>query len=71
MQSKKSSLKAVLRGGVAVFVALPLLVQSALAGVTSFHGEKLIKSGNVPPLASANSIHLRTSGDSRVMPATH
>ena len=49
MQSRKSSLRAVLRGGVAAFVALPLLVQSTLAGVTSFHGEKLIRSSNVPP----------------------
>jgi hypothetical protein len=49
MQPRKSSLRAMLRGGVAALTALPFLVQSTLAGVTSFHGEKVIKSEGAPP----------------------
>src|ERR1700744_2692753 len=49
MQPTKSSLKAVLRGSVAALTVLPFLVQSTLAGVTSFHGEKMINHSDVPP----------------------
>jgi len=49
MQSTRSSFRAVLRGSVAALAALPLIAQSTLAGVTSFHGEKTIKSSDAPP----------------------
>jgi phospholipase C len=49
MQPKNSSLRAVLRGSVAALTALPFLFQSTFAGVTSFHGEKTIKSTDAPP----------------------
>ena len=49
MQSKQSSFRAVLRGGVAALAALPMLAQACLAGVTTFHGEKTIKSEGAPP----------------------
>jgi phospholipase C len=39
----------VLRGSVAALTALPFLFQSTFAGVTSFHGEKTIKSNDAPP----------------------
>jgi phospholipase C len=49
MQPTKSSFRAVLRGGVAALAALPMIVQSSLAGVTSFHGEKIMRSEGAPP----------------------
>ena len=49
MQPTKSSLRAVLRGGVAALAVLPMIAQTCLAGVTTFHGEKVMRSEGAPP----------------------
>jgi phospholipase C len=48
MQSKRSSLRAILRGGVAALAVLPMITTTTLA-VTTFHGEKAVKSDGAPP----------------------
>jgi len=47
MQTKRSSFKAFLRGGVAALVALPMITNAALAAAT-FHGEKPVNTVPAP-----------------------
>jgi phospholipase C len=48
MQSIRTSFRTVLRGGVAALAALPMITQTTLAGVTTFHGEKIVQSRSAP-----------------------
>jgi phospholipase C len=49
MHSTRSSLRTFLRGGVAALTVLPMITSTALAGVTTIHGERIIKSNGAPP----------------------